>query len=122
MNAMKRLITLVLIGTFLSLQIHPAVFADDSDIFGANIQPNVLILLDNSGSMDDEVLSEPYVAATTYNVINRCGSFKSSACQSVVVYKSGSSNTYTKYADTVGDVAKASAQTALNTATCQGAW
>jgi type IV pilus assembly protein PilY1 len=31
------------------------------------------------------------------------------------VYKSGSSNTYTKYADTVADVNKASAQTALNT-------
>ena len=115
MNAMKRLIALVLVGTFLSLQIHPAVFADDSDIFGANIQPNVLILLDNSGSMDDEILSEPYVPATTYNVINRCGSQKSSSCQSVVVYKSGSNNTYTKYADTVGDVNKASAQTALNT-------
>jgi type IV pilus assembly protein PilY1 len=115
MNAMKRLIALVLIGTFLSLQIHPAVFADDSDIFGANIQPNVLVLLDNSGSMDDEILSEPYVPATTYNVINRCGSSKNSACSSPVVYKSGSSNTYTKYADTVADVAKASAQTALNT-------
>ena len=115
MNSMKRLIALVLIGTFLSLQIHPAVFADDSDIFGANIQPNVLILLDNSGSMDDEILSEPYVSATTYNVINRCGSQKNSACSTPVVYKSGSSNTYTKYADTVGDVNKASAQAALNT-------
>ena len=115
MNAMKRLIALVLIGTFLSLQIHPAVFADDSDIFGANIQPNVLILLDNSGSMADQILSEPYVVATTYSVINRCGSHKNSACSSAVVYKSGSSNTYTQYANTVGDVAKAAAQTALNT-------
>jgi type IV pilus assembly protein PilY1 len=115
MNAMKRLIALVLIGTFLSLQIHPAVFADDSDIFGANIQPNVLILLDNSGSMADEILSEPYVVATTYSVVNRCGSHKNSACSTSVVYKSGSSNTYTKYADTVADVAKAAAQTALNT-------
>ena len=114
MNAMKRLIALVLIGTFLSLQIHPAVFADDSDIFGANIQPNVLIMLDNSGSMNDEIVSEPYVSATTYNVVNRCGSQKNSACTSTVVYKSGSSNTYTKYADTVADVNKASAQTALN--------
>jgi hypothetical protein len=93
----------------------PRGLRDDSDIFGANIQPNVLILLDNSGSMNDEIVSEPYVSATTYNVVNRCGSQKSSSCQSVVVYKSGSNNTYTKYADTVGDVNKASAQTALNT-------
>ena len=49
MKTMKRLLALVLIATFLSLQIHPAVLADDSDIFGANIQPNVLILLDNVG-------------------------------------------------------------------------
>ena len=53
MKTMKRLTALVLIATFLSLQVHPAVFADDSDIFGANIQPNILILLDISGSMDD---------------------------------------------------------------------
>lgn len=115
MNAMKRLIALVLTGTFLSLQIHPAVFADDSDIFGANIQPNVLILLDNSGSMADQIVSEPYVAATNYSVINRCGSNKDSACSSAVVYKSGSKNTYTKYADTIAGVNKASAETALST-------
>ena len=115
MNAMKRLIALVLIATFLSLQVHPAVFADDSDIFGANIQPNVLILLDNSGSMADEILSEPYVPATTYNVINKCGSKKDQACSSPVVYKSGSGNTYTTYANTIADVNKAAAQTALST-------
>ena len=115
MNAMKRLIALVLIGTFLSLQIHPAVFADDSDIFGANIQPNVLILLDNSGSMADQIVSEPYVAATSYTVVDRCGSNKNSACSSPVVYKSGSKNTYTKYADTIAAVNKAAAETALST-------
>ncbi|HZO43535.1 MAG TPA: PilC/PilY family type IV pilus protein [Methylomirabilota bacterium] len=112
---MKRLIALVLIGTFLSLQIHPAVFADDSDIFGANIQPNVLILLDNSGSMADQIVSEPYVAATSYTVVDRCGSNKNSACSSPVVYKSGSKNTYTKYADTIAAVNKAAAETALST-------
>ena len=115
MNAMKRLIALVLIGTFLSLQIHPAVFADDSDIFGANIQPNVLILLDNSGSMADQIVSEPYAAATSYTVVDRCGSNKNSACSSPVVYKSGSKNTYTKYADTIAAVNKAAAETALST-------
>ena len=115
MNAMKRLIALVLIATFLSLQVHPAVFADDSDIFGANIQPNVLILLDNSGSMNDEITSQPYVAATTYTVIDRCGSSKNSPCSSPVVYKSDKKNSYTKYADTIADVNKAAAQTALST-------
>jgi type IV pilus assembly protein PilY1 len=116
MKTVKRLIALVLVTTFLSLQIHPAVFADDSDIFGANIQPNVLILLDSSGSMKDYVLSSPYGSATTYNVINKCGSQKNTACSTPVVYKSGSNNTYTKYKDTVAEVQaiKPSAATALN--------
>ena len=35
-----------------------AVFADDSDIFGANIQPNVLIMIDDSGSMADAAPSD----------------------------------------------------------------
>ena len=44
-----------------------AVLADDSDIFGTNIEPNVLILFDSSGSMSDSIFSHPYVSATTYN-------------------------------------------------------
>jgi len=42
-------------------------YADDSDIFGNNIQPNVMIFLDNSGSMDDDVLASPYNSNTTYD-------------------------------------------------------
>lgn len=45
----------------------PAALADDSDIFGANIQPNVLIMLDSSGSMNETVFSNPYDPNTTYN-------------------------------------------------------
>jgi hypothetical protein len=41
--------------------------ADDSDIFGTNIEPNVMILFDSSGSMDDEIFSHPYTASTTYS-------------------------------------------------------
>lgn len=44
--------------------------ADDTSIYGTqpvNIQPNVLIIFDNSGSMDEkDVPSEPYDAATAY--------------------------------------------------------
>ncbi len=114
MNIMKRLIALVLITTFLSLQIHPAAFADDSDIFGANIQPNILILLDNSGSMNDQILSAPYVAATSYTVINKCGKNKNEACASTSVYQSGKQNSYTLYKTTVAQVGNTAAETALN--------
>ena len=42
--------------------------ADDSDIFGNNITPNVMILLDTSGSMSDTVGTlVAYAPATTYS-------------------------------------------------------
>src|SRR5439155_1271073 len=50
-GAVKRLTALVLIAALVLAQFPPSAFADDSDIFGANIQPNVMILLDNSLSM-----------------------------------------------------------------------
>src|SRR5262249_46894002 len=96
-----------------------AVFADDSDIFGANIQPNVLIMIDDSGSMADAAPSNEFLAPPTgalYPVLNKCGSQKNQACTSAAVYKSGSSSTYTSYAATVSAVTGAAAQNALNTA------
>ena len=131
MNAMKRLIAFALIATFLSLQVHPAAFADDSDIFGANIQPNVVIMIDNSGSMADSAPSNsfdvppPSGSAAYYPVLNNCDpSGKKNnqtfqPCDSVKVYKSGGSSTYTFYANNVGAVPDSPphpAQNALNTA------
>ena len=115
MNKVKKLSGLVLIAAaFAMLPMHPAAFADDSDIFGANIQPNVLILLDNSGSMSEVIGSYPYTVSNTYSVINKCGSSKDTACSTPVVYKAGSSGTYTMYKDTVANVSKAAARNALN--------
>src|SRR5215475_11729957 len=129
MNIWKRLTALVLIATFLSLQVHPVVLADDSDIFGSNIQPNVVIMIDDSGSMGDSAPSNsfdvppPNGSASYYPVLNNCdpsGKPKVyQACDSVKVYKSGSSNTYSFYANTVSAVSgtgSAAAQAALNSA------
>ncbi|HKF65898.1 MAG TPA: PilC/PilY family type IV pilus protein [Vicinamibacterales bacterium] len=130
MNSVKRLIALVVTATFLSLQVHPAVLADDSDIFGSNIQPNVVIMIDDSGSMGDSAPSNsfdvppPNGSASYYPVLNNCDpSGKPKvyvSCDSLKVYKSGSSNgTYTSYANTVSAVTgtgSAAAQTALNSA------
>ena len=54
MNSLTRLIGLGSIAALLALPTSAAL-ADDSDIFGANIQPNVVIMIDNSGSMEDEI-------------------------------------------------------------------
>jgi type IV pilus assembly protein PilY1 len=129
MNIWKRLTALVVMATFLSLQVHPAVLADDSDIFGSNIQPNVVIMIDNSGSMNDSAPSNsfdvppPNGSASYYPVLNNCDpSGKPKvfhSCDSVKVYKSSSGSTYSFYADNVSSVTgtgSSAAQTALNAA------
>jgi type IV pilus assembly protein PilY1 len=115
MKSVKKLTALVLIAALMLVQLHPAAFADDSDIFGANVQPNVLILIDTSGSMAESVTAVSYAAGTTYDVVNKCGSKKNQACTSTVVYQSGKKDAYTQYATTVSAVNDAGAQTALNT-------
>ena len=64
---MKKTLTWILI-LFLGLGGHvPVIWADDSDIFGQNIQPNIMIVLDSSGSMDDPIGTPiAYNPNTTY--------------------------------------------------------
>ncbi len=114
---MRKTIALILLVSLIVFPI-PAVRSDDSDIFiGANIEPNVMILIDSSQSMSDSITSNPYDPATTYAVVNKCGSQRNSACVSTVVYRrvSTNPNTYTLYKNTVADVPSSSARTALNT-------
>src|SRR5256712_4696267 len=134
MKAMKRLIALVLVATFLSLQVHPTVFADDSDIFGANIQPNVVIMIDNSGSMADSAPSNsfdvppPSGTAAYYPVLNNCdpsgkkGNQTFQPCDSVKVYKSGGSSIYSFYANNVGSVPDSPPHPAQNALDTAGYW
>jgi type IV pilus assembly protein PilY1 len=39
----------------------PLARADDSEIFGANVVPNIMLFIDSSGSMDDEIPAQPFV-------------------------------------------------------------
>src|SRR5262249_44751404 len=116
MNTITKLTVCALIATLMVLLAPPlSARADDSDIFGANIQPNVVIMLDDSGSMADAAPSNsfdvppPNGSASYYPVLNNCdpsGKPKVfSPCASVKVYKSGSSSsTYTSYANDVSSV------------------
>jgi len=110
----KRLTALVLIAALVLAQFPPSAFADDSDIFGANIQPNVMILLDNSLSMTDNVNSQAYVPATNYTVVNTCGSSWNTACDRVKVYQSNFWHTYLQYANNIAAVNSAAARSALS--------
>jgi len=78
------------------LNVQPA-RADDSDIFGANIQPNVLILIDTSQSMQDEVPSSPYIPSTLYTV----GGYTYQPSQGAVYKYNTSSKTYTLYKNNI---------------------
>src|SRR5712691_12294146 len=127
---MKRLTALVLIAALL-LQLHPEVFADDSDIFGHNVQPNVLIVLDNSTSMNDPKPSLEYDPAVTYPPTTKCwnsSTRRSISCASLVVYKSDTSSPpkYTQYANTSASVPNADApaapDSARNTLPTAGYW
>jgi hypothetical protein len=89
--------------------------ADDSDIFGTNIEPNVMILFDSSGSMDEEIFSHPYNSSTTYSTpapytgtkVYRKYTTKSS-CGSLP------RPCYKEYAATIDDVNNSSAEAALS--------
>ncbi|HEX9880482.1 MAG TPA: PilC/PilY family type IV pilus protein [Candidatus Binatia bacterium] len=101
---MRKTIGLSFVVFFIVLLLAPSLaHADDSDIFGANIEPNVLLLLDSSGSMDDEIASFPYDPDTTYP-----GSYTST-----VVYQSRRSG-YGLYRDTIAEVPSSSARAGLS--------
>jgi len=85
---MKRILALSLCAVLVLGQM-PRALADDSDIFGANILPNILVFIDSSGSMDDyidQAAEAPYDPATTYTTATRSGLPKDTAkvyrCQS----------------------------------------
>jgi type IV pilus assembly protein PilY1 len=71
--------------------------ADDSDIFGANIQPNVLIAIDTSQSMQDEVPSSPYAPSTLYTV----GGYTYQPSQGAVYKYNTSNKTYSLYRNSI---------------------
>lgn len=91
---------------------HLPVWADDSDIFGSNIAPNVLIVLDTSGSMGDDDGSDDGKIAT--NIPYDPSGTYSGGYSSGKVYDKDRSN-YDVYKNSVSDVNSDDAQTALNT-------
>lgn len=68
----------------------PDQYLGDTSIYGAPgaLQPNVLIIIDNSGSMQDKVPGESYDPAVTYPAAKACGSNGNAVCNSSAVYRS----------------------------------
>lgn len=118
---MKRFTALLLVAAQLVVALPQRASADDSDIFGANIQPNVVFLIDNSGSMADDAPSNAFDPANAYPLLQTCDPVTTrrprtttySNCVGTKVYNS-SGGEYSTYATTVADVNRAAARTALN--------
>jgi hypothetical protein len=96
---MKRILALLLCLALLPFPIPASrVRADDSDVFGANIQPNIMLFLDSSGSMDDTIPADPYVASTIFTC-------RHTPCKTAAkVYKSLKKGGYGDYANSVDEV------------------
>jgi type IV pilus assembly protein PilY1 len=85
--------------------------ADDSDIFGTNIEPNVLILLDSSGSMSENVVTTyTYDPNTTYPGSQTAGTVYRRQCLFLNFFCS-----YNVYASSISNVNSSAAQAALST-------
>lgn len=119
---MTRVIALILIAGQLAFMLPRPVSADDSDIFGANIRPNIVLLIDNSGSMSDSAPSNAYDPVNVYGVNQQCDPVTSSSkprtttysdCVGTKVYRVGSKSTYSTYANTIADVSSSSARNSL---------
>jgi type IV pilus assembly protein PilY1 len=121
---MKKAISLFLSVSLLFISVPPIsnvprVRADDSDIFGGNVQPNVTILLDNSGSMAFGVPSYSYDPNTTYPVRSMCRDLRDN-CLTAAVYKGMGQHPdgyprYFFYAGSIADVSDSQARQALST-------
>jgi type IV pilus assembly protein PilY1 len=98
----------------------PLAKADDSDIFGTNIAPNVMILFDNSGSMSETVPASGYASGTTYNTPLTYATLK--VYRKYTTKKQCKPNPkpcYKVYANTIDDVTSSSARATL---TSSGYW
>jgi type IV pilus assembly protein PilY1 len=107
---MKSIVTLFLIVSFLSPLLATTSFAHDTDLYtasGGTIEPNLLIIFDNSGSMNDLVQAYHYDPLITYDP-----SVVPQANRDTVYYK-GSGEEWRLFQDSISLVPCASARTAL---------
>lgn len=98
-------------------------FAGDSVIYGTsitNIQPNVLLIIDSSGSMNgDTVLGDPYDPNTTYPIANACEG-SNQPCTSNEVYRYVAFGVEGKWVGYINDVSSVSCTNASNSLTTDG--
>lgn len=115
-----------LFAALFSLLIIPSVaFADDTEIYGvttSQIKPNVLIIFDNSGSMNDQIRSAVgYDSSITYPVASACGGGGNVPCETDTVYRWRGVEKIWQGHTTLSNV-QASCTTAYNRLSTQGTY
>lgn len=101
---------ILLLISFLGHSLAALSFANDTDLYmssGEGVEPNILIMFDNSGSMNDEVQAYFYDPSTLYPAL-----VVPQANKNTVYYKTNSGN-WNLFANAITDVACSSARTAL---------
>ena len=106
---------IIALSVFTLLAWPASSFADDTDIYGSTnttIQPNVLIIFDNSGSMNDDVAvtPDPYDPATDYS------SYDSYSKNKVYRKQSGNWNSY------ITNISSVTCTAAYNSLTSAGSY
>jgi type IV pilus assembly protein PilY1 len=119
-TSIKALTAFVLLGAQLASMLPVPAGAVDGDPFPGSIAPNVVIILDISGSMADHTPANAYVPTKRYAVQNRCESSPrkgrtatAQPCSTGAIFKG---STHARYADSVSRVTgngAAAARTAL---------
>ncbi len=116
---MKRFASIIIAIGFIHLFVAATFALDqypgDTAIYGVStsaVQPNVLIILDNSGSMNNEVLvGDPYNPGTNYPITNDCSG---QPCNKREVYRWRSwSQTWQSYIGNVNSIGCSAAKDAL---------
>lgn len=116
------LIVSLVLGGYLPGALMPAALADDSDIFGANVKPNVMFALTSSTKINPPpdgtlIKSEPYAPSATYSTPLTYETLKVyKYVNSTPDCKPNPKPCYLVYANTISAVSDAGARTALSTA------
>jgi type IV pilus assembly protein PilY1 len=100
----------IILISLIGHSVVPLSFANDTDLYmasGEGVEPNLLIMFDNSGSMNDEVQAYYYDSSHVYDPL-----VVPQANKNTVYYKTNSGS-WVLFANSISDVACSAARTAL---------
>ena len=102
---MRRILALLVVSLLILAPAGGTQALDTDDLFALSVEPNVMLLIDTSSSMDKKIPSNLYNPSSTYP-----GPYTSA-----VVYQLKGAGNYKVYKNSIADVPSAKAKTGLST-------